>query len=179
MAAWVCLLLAAVVMLFSFRNRYESEAKSNYEKLNQTWSKLNKGDRANKIVNRTGRAVLDWQNESKDWLGHFAFISSVLPQCDKVYLTSLGTRRAGRNGILSFQLQAKDSDTLHEVEKALRDLGYVFKSVPHTPGNDRHGYSFRAAFDLLIPDKFDHDIKSNLETNALQRESRMTFMPRA
>ena len=162
----VCLLLAAVVMLFSFRNRYESEAKSNYEKLNQTWSKLNKGDRANKIVNRTGRAVLDWQNESKDWLGHFAFISSVLPQCDKVYLTSLGTRRAGRNGILSFQLQAKDSDTLHEVEKTLRDLGYVFKSVPHTPGNDRHGYSFRAAFDLLIPDKFDHDIKSNLETNA-------------
>jgi len=162
----VCVLLAAVVMLFSFRNRYESEAKSKYENLAPLLSKLKKGDTPNKIVIRTGKAVSDWTADSKDWLGHFAFLSSVLPQCDKVYLTSLGTRRTGQNGVLSFQLQAKDSDTLHEVEKTLRDLGYIFKSVPHTPGNDRHGYSFRASFDLIIPDEFNHDIKANLKTNS-------------
>ena len=162
----VCVLLAAVVMLFSFRNRYESEAKSKYEKLAPLLSKLKKADTPNKVVIRTGKAVSDWTADSKDWLGHFAFLSSILPQCDKVYLTSLGTRRTGQNGVLSFQLQAKDSDTLHEVEKTLRDLGYIFKSVPHTPGNDRHGYSFRASFDLVIPDEFNHDIKANLKTNS-------------
>tara|TARA_B100000676_G_C18052255_1_gene831990 strand:+ start:274 stop:1971 length:1698 start_codon:yes stop_codon:yes gene_type:complete len=161
----VCLLLASLVMLFSFRSRFEADAKAAYNSLTPQYTKLKKDERANKIIIRTGNAVTDWQNSATDWLGHFAFLSSVLPQCDKVYLTSMGSRRAGSNGILSFQLQAKDSDTLHSVEKSLRELGYSFKSVPHTPGNDRHGYSFRASFDLLIPSDFEHDIKENLKTN--------------
>jgi len=162
----ICLLLASLIMLFSFRNRYESDAKLTYEKLTPLYSKLKKDERANKLIIRTGRAVTDWRNDSKNWLGHFAFLSSVLPQCDKVYLTSLGSRRAGSDGILSFQLQAKDSDTLHEVEKTLRELGYSFKSVPHTPGNDRYGYTFRASFDLHIPRQFNQDIRDNLRTNS-------------
>ena len=125
-----------------------------------------KEERPNKFIIRTGEAVADWTNNSKDWLGHFAFLSSVLPQCDKIYLTTLGTRRSGESGIVSFQLQAKDSSTLHNVEKTLRELGYVFKSVPHTPGSERNGYSFRASFDLIIPDNFKHDLKNHLRTNA-------------
>ena len=162
----VCLLLAAVVMLFSFRNRYESDAKAAYTALTPKWNALKKEERPNKFIIRTGEAVADWTNNSKDWLGHFAFLSSVLPQCDKIYLTTLGTRRAGESGIVSFQLQAKDSSTLHNVEKTLRELGYVFKSVPHTPGSERNGYSFRASFDLIIPDNFKHDLKNHLRTNA-------------
>ena len=75
----------------------------------------------------------------------------------------MGSRRAGSNGILSFQLQAKDSDTLHSVEKSLRG---VTRSSPFRHSRQRPArLSFRASFDLLIPSDFEHDIKENLKTN--------------
>ena len=82
-----------------------------------------------------------------------------------VYLKKLGSRRAGSNGVVSFQLQSKDSSTLHIVEKRLRERGYIFNAVPQTPGSDRHGYSFSASFELIIPRTFKIDLKQFLNTN--------------
>ena len=162
----VCLLLAAVVMFFSFRNRYESEAKSNYEKLTPNLVKLKKGDRANKIVNRTGNASF-WIGRTNRKIG-LAILHSSVPCCRSAtrFITSmLGTRSAGSNGILSFQLQAKDSDTLHEVEKTCAIWGTFQIRPAYTRQRPPTATHFEP-FDLLIPDKFDHDIKSNLETNS-------------
>lgn len=161
----MCLLIAGTLMMFSVQKRFKSNAQSALDELAPIYSKLKKDERTNKIIIRTGDAVTAWSKESKDWLGHFAFLSTVLPSCEKVYLKNLGTRRVGQNGVITFQLQAKDSSTLHSVESRLRELGYVFKSIPQTPGNDRHGYTFRASFELMIPDNFKHDLKSYLNTN--------------
>jgi len=162
----LCLLIASTFVVFSIHKRSKSNAQAELDKLSPKYLALKKEERKNKIIIRTGDAVAAWKKESKDWLGHFAFLSSILPQCDKVYLKNLGTRRVGSSGVISFQLQAKDSSTLHSVEKRLRDIGYEFKSVPQTPGSDRHGYSFSASFELIIPDNFNHNLKDYLKTNS-------------
>ena len=160
------LIIAGALMLFSIQKRLKSNAQTELNKLSPQYLALKKEERKNKIIIRTGDAVTAWNKDSKDWLGHFAFISAILPPCDKIYLKNLGTRRVGSNGVISFQLQAKDSTTLHSVEKRLRDIGYEFKSVPQTPGSDRHGYSFSASFELIIPNNFKHNLKDYLKTNS-------------
>ena len=161
----ISLFIAGSLMLFSIQNRLKSTAQLALTKLSPQYSSLKKEERTNKIIIRTGNAVNAWSKESKDWLGHFAFLSSILPSSDKVYLKKLGSRRAGSNGVVSFQLQAKDSSTLHIVEKRLRERGYIFNAVPQTPGSDRHGYSFSASFELIIPGTFKLDLKQYLNTN--------------
>ena len=161
----ISILAAGSLVLFSIQKRLKSNAQAELNRLIPQYSALKKEERKNKIIIRTGDAVTTWRKESKDWLGHIAFLSAVLPPSDKVYLKNIGTRRIGSNGVITFQLQSKDSSTLHNVEKRLRELGYEFKSVPQTPGSDRHGYSFRASFELIIPDNFKHNLKNYLNTN--------------
>ncbi|MEE2615456.1 MAG: pilus assembly protein PilM [Verrucomicrobiota bacterium] len=171
----ISLLIAGSLMLFSIQKRSKSNAQAELDSLSPRYLALKKEERTYKTTILTGNAVTAWSKESEDWLGHFAFLSAILPKSDKVYLKSFGTRRITKSdpktkrsishGIISFQLQAKDSYTLHNVEKLLREAGYEFQSVPQTPGSDRHGYSFRASFELIIPKIFKHNLKDYLKTN--------------
>jgi hypothetical protein len=74
--------------------------------------------------------------------------------------------RSGKTGIISFQVQVRDSLVLHSFEKKLRNLGYTVKPVSFTPANDKYGYKFRATFDLTLPNRFPVDILHHQGTNA-------------
>ena len=108
--------------------------------------------------------IKNWHGSNRHWLEHVAFLSSVIPQCDQIYLLKINMRSAN-TGSISFQVQVRDSNVLHSFEKKLRNLGYIVKPVSFTPANDKYGYKFRATFDLTLPDRFPLDILRYLDTN--------------
>tara|TARA_B100000700_G_scaffold314888_1_gene402114 strand:+ start:75 stop:440 length:366 start_codon:yes stop_codon:yes gene_type:complete len=95
-----------------------------------------------------------------------AFLSSVIPQCDQIYLLKLNMR-SGKTGLITFQVQVKDSQVLHSLEKKLRGLGYLVNPVSFTPANDKFGYKFRATFELTLPNRFPVNLLHHQKTNSL------------
>jgi Tfp pilus assembly PilM family ATPase len=91
-----------------------------------------------------------WLGEAQDWLGHYAYLSSILPPSEEVYLTSFSV---SGQGVLRFSVQARSGETLARLDKQLRAAGYDVKPVAITPGADRYGYGFRSTVELVVPEK--------------------------
>jgi Tfp pilus assembly PilM family ATPase len=114
-----------------------------------------------KMINQS--AVVDnWIKGGRDWLGHYAYLASVLPPSEEVYLSSISV--AGQ-GVIRLAVQARSAETLARVEKQLRAAGYEMKAPAITPGADRFGYEFRSTIEIAVPDKLKIDLKK-LQTPA-------------
>ena len=164
----IVMLQALVFFLFGTRSKlgekYERQL-SGANGLISTYSTLAKQE---KDIGRWTRKIADtiksWHGANRHWLEHVAFLSSIIPQCDQIYLLKINMRSAN-TGVISFQVQVRDSNVLHSFEKKLRNLGYIVKPVSFTPANDKYGYKFRATFDLTLPDRFPLDLLRHLDTN--------------
>ncbi len=99
--------------------------------------------------------VEDWIKGERDWLEHYAYLTSVLPQSEEIYLTSLAV--AGQNTI-RMSVQARSGETLARLEKQLVAAGYEVKPIAITPGADRFGYEFRSTVELSVPAKLKIDL---------------------
>lgn len=99
--------------------------------------------------------VEDWIKGGRDWLEHYAYLTSILPPSEEIYLTSLtvSTEKAIRLAV-----QARSGETLARLEKQLRAAGYEVKPIAITPGADRFGYEFRSTVELAIPDRLKPDL---------------------
>ena len=162
-------LQALFVFLFGARSKMaqEYEAKlTGTGSLTSVYSTLAKQEKDfGRWTRKNADSVRGWHDANRNWLEHMAFLSSAIPQCDQIYLLKI-TMRSGKTGIISFQVQVRDSLVLHSFEKKLRNLGYTVKPVSFTPANDKYGYKFRATFDLTLPNRFPVDILHHQGTNA-------------
>ena len=160
----IVMLQALFVFLFGARSKLAEEYKvklSGANGLISTHSTLAKQEKdIGRWTRKNADAIRNWHGANRHWLEHMAFLSSAIPQCDQIYLLKI-TMREAKTGLISFQVQVRDSNVLHSFEKKLRNLGYIIKPVSFTPVNDKYGYKFRATFDLTLPNRFPH-----LDTNA-------------
>ena len=165
----VVMLQALFVLLFGARSKMADkyEAKlSGSSGLISAYSILAKREKdIGRWTRKNADSIRSWHGANRHWLEHVAFLSSVIPQCDQIYLLKINMRSA-KTAVISFQVQVRDSDVLHSFEKKLRDLGYIVKPVSFTPTNDKYGYKFRATFDLTLPGRFPLDLLRHLDTNA-------------
>jgi hypothetical protein len=99
--------------------------------------------------------VEDWIKGERDWLEHYAYLTSVLPPSEELYLTSLAV--SGQNTI-RMAVQARSGETLARLEKQLVAAGYEVKPIAITPGADRFGYEFRSTVELNVPAKLTIDL---------------------
>lgn len=99
--------------------------------------------------------VSEWVKGERDWLDHYAYLSSVLPPSDEVHITSFAV--TGQRA-LRLAVQARSGEILAKVEKQLRAAGYEVRPLSITPGTDRNGYDFRSNVELLVPDKLKIDL---------------------
>ena len=164
----IVMLQALVFFLFGARSKlaekYEGEL-SGAGGLIPTYSTLAKQEKdIGRWTRKSADTIKSWHGANRHWLEHVAFLSSVIPQCDQIYLLKINMRSAN-TGVISFQVQVRDSNVLHSFEKKLRNLGYIVKPVSFTPVNDQYGYKFRAIFDLTLPDRFPLDLLRHLDTN--------------
>ena len=165
----VVVLQALFVFLFGARSKLAEEYEvklSGTNGLISTHSILAKREKdIGRWTRKNADSIRSWHGANRHWLEHVAFLSSVMPQCDQIYLLKINMRSA-KTGVISFQVQVRNSDVLHSFEKKLRNLGYIVKPVSFTPVNDKNGYKFRATFDLTLPGRFPLDLLRHLDTNA-------------
>jgi len=166
----IVMLQALFVLLFGARSKMAKEYEKTLSGSNgliSTYNTLAKQEKEiGRWVRKNAGSIRSWHGANRHWLEHMAFLSSVIPQCDQIYLLKI-TMRSGKTGVITLQVQVRDSNVLHSFEKKLRKLGYIIKPVSFTPVNDKHGYKFRATFDLTLPDHFPLDLLHHLDANDL------------
>ena len=101
--------------------------------------------------------VEEWIRGERDWLEHYAYLTSVLPPGEEIYLSSLAV--SGQNTI-RLGVQARSGETLARMEKQLVAAGYEVKPIAITPGTDRFGYEFRSTVEVSVPSR----LKINLHS---------------
>jgi len=89
--------------------------------------------------------VSDWVKGGRNWLEHYAYLTSILPPSDEVYLTSLAV---DSQGVLRLAVQARSGEILARLNKQLQDGGYQVKPFAINPGANRFGYEFRSNLEL-------------------------------
>ncbi len=99
--------------------------------------------------------VDEWVKGSRDWLDHVAYLTSILPPSEELYITSL---TISLQGGLRLAVQARSGETLARLEKQLRSAGYDIRPIAISPGADRFGYEFRSTVELTIPDRLKIDL---------------------
>ena len=165
----IVILQALFVLLFGVRSKLAEEYEVKLSGANGLISTYNTLAKQEKDIGRWTRknadAIRSWHGANRHWLEHIAFLSSVIPQCDQIYLLKMNMR-SGKTGVISFQVQVRDSEVLHSFEKKLRNLGYIVKPVSFTPVNDKYGYKFRATFELTLPGRFPVNLLHHQKTNA-------------
>ena len=165
----IVILQALFVLLFGARSKLAEEYEVKLSGANGLISTYNTLAKQEKDIGRWTRknadAIRSWHGANRHWLEHMAFLSSVIPQCDQIYLLKINMRSA-KTGVISFQVQVRDSNVLHSFEKKLRNLGYIVKPVSFTPVNDKYGYKFRATFELTLPGRFPVNLLHHQKTNA-------------
>ncbi len=126
--------------------------------LNSTLAELADGEKKvptyRKLTQQTA-SVDAWIKAERDWLEHVAYLASVLPPSEEIYLKSIAI---GGNGGIRLDVQARSGETLARLEKQLRAAGYDVKPLAITPGADRFGYEFRSTVELGVPDKLRIDL---------------------
>ncbi len=106
-------------------------------------------------LTRQTAVVEDWVRGERDWLDHYAYLTSVLPPSEEIYLGSIAV--SGPNAI-RLAVQARSGETLARLEKQLVAAGYEVKPIAITPGADRFGYEFRSNVEVLVPAKLKIDL---------------------
>ncbi|MFM7102403.1 MAG: type IV pilus biogenesis protein PilM, partial [Verrucomicrobiota bacterium] len=151
-AAGLTLLLVGVLGLRSTLVRRRTAI------LNAAQAELSEAEKKRPVYRRLTQqttVVEDWVRGGRDWLEHYAYLTSILPPSEEIYLTSLAvsTEKAIRLAV-----QARSGETLARLEKQLRAAGYEVKPIAITPGADRFGYEFRSTVELAIPDRLKPDL---------------------
>jgi hypothetical protein len=104
---------------------------------------------------RQANVVSDWVRGGRNWLQHYAYLTSVLPPSDEIYLTSL---TVDHQGIIRLAIQARSGETLARLNKHLQDAGYGVKPFAINPGANRFGYEFRSNIELTPTPKLKIDL---------------------
>ncbi|MEX2673283.1 MAG: pilus assembly protein PilM [Phycisphaeraceae bacterium] len=100
------------------------------------------------------RNVDEWVEGRRSWLNHYLYLSSVLPPSEEVYVSNFATTTSGS---IRLNLHARSGKVLIDLDRRLRDAGYIVKPLAVTPGNDPHGYNFRTTVELSIPSPLPFD----------------------
>jgi Tfp pilus assembly PilM family ATPase len=97
-----------------------------------------------------------WIKGRHDWLEHVAYLTSVLPPSDEIYVKSLAI---GGNGGIRLDVQARSGETLARLGEKIHAAGYDVKPLAINPGADRFGYEFRSTVELGMPGKLLIDLQ--------------------
>lgn len=102
-----------------------------------------------KLIAQTA-VIEEWIKGDRDWLQQYAYLTSILPPSEEIYVTSLAI---SGQGSIRLAVQARSGETLARLDRQLRAAGYDVKPLAITPGADRFGYEFRSNVELILSAK--------------------------
>jgi Tfp pilus assembly PilM family ATPase len=146
--------LVLLITLFAVRTHLVKKRMAVKLKVQTELAQAEKNSKVYSRLRLQHRAVTNWMAEEKSWLNHFAYLSSILPGADEIYVSAFATTP---QHVIRFSVQSKTGELLAELDKKLRAAGYEVKPLSITPANDKFGYNFRTTVELTIPKKLAPD----------------------
>jgi len=93
------------------------------------------------------KALQEWRGERRDWLSHWAQLSSLFPGAPDAYVSGLKT---ASDGSMSFQVKARDSKIITDLGVSLAEAGYKFQPGGLTTAPNPYGYPYNAEIRIFI-----------------------------
>ena len=146
---------AAVIFLFAWHKHLMNQRLKVQKQITAELSKEEKNRGLYRRQRLQAASIKEWMNEGHNWLDHYAYLSSILPPSEEIYITSLSV---GGQGTIRFAVQARNGETLAKLDKQLRAAGYNVKPLAITPTADRHGYEFRSSVELTLTETMKIDL---------------------
>jgi hypothetical protein len=146
---------AAMIFFFGLRKHYIDQRLKVQQ---QILAELSKEDKNRSLFRRTrlqAASLQEWMREGHNWLDHYAYLSSILPPSEEIYITQLSV---GGQGTIRFAVAARNGETLAKLDKQLRAAGYNVKPLAITPAADKNGYNFRSNVELTLTDGMKIDL---------------------
>ncbi|MGB2822204.1 MAG: pilus assembly protein PilM [Phycisphaerae bacterium] len=84
-------------------------------------------------------SIARWQEEGREWLTHWAYLSAVFPSCADSYIDSLKT---SSDGSMSFTVRARESKIVTDIGQRLTEAGYKFQPGRLATSQDPFGYIY-------------------------------------
>lgn len=148
--------VGAVLLAYGARQNMLEPRRAALAEVTEQVRQLEDNQRFFRQAVREHETLEQWQQRRQPWADHLAYLSAILPPSDELYVTQLAT---ATSGAMRIGVQARDTETLSQLDRALRSAGYQPRPMAVTPGNDRHGYPFRATLELTPPrDTLDVDL---------------------
>jgi Tfp pilus assembly PilM family ATPase len=157
--AWGAAVVVLLIGILGLRAHLVGERMKVYEAVRKELTGAEKHVPTYRRMQQQAAAVQKWVKGSRNWLEQLAYLSTVLPGSENLYVTSISV---SGQGAIHLAVQAKSGEILADLQKQLRAAGYELKPLAITPGNDRHGYQFRSAVELIVPPGIKIDLSKAL-----------------
>jgi type IV pilus assembly protein PilM len=146
---------AALVFFFGLRKHFIDQRLQVQKQITTELSREEKNRPLYRRMRQQALSLQEWAREGHNWLDHYAYLSSILPPSEEIYITQLSV---GAQGTIRFAVQARNGETLAKLDKQLRAAGYNVKPLAITPASDKHGYNFRSNVELTLTDGMKIDL---------------------
>jgi len=146
---------AALIFFFGLRKHFIDQRLHVQRQIIAELSKEEKNRPLYRRMRQQALSIQDWAREGHNWLDHYAYLSSILPASEEIYITQLSV---GAQGTIRFAVQARNGETLAKLDKQLRAAGYNVKPLAITPASDKLGYNFRSNVELTLTDGMKIDL---------------------
>jgi hypothetical protein len=148
--------LALLIALLAVRKVLIDKRMAAFQDASAELSQAQKQEPLYRALLNHATVVGDWVKGGRNWLQHYAYLASVLPPSEEIYLTSLAV---DNQGTIRLSVQARSGEILAQLDKQLRAAGYEVKPLAINPGADPFGYEFRSSVELLAPPKIKIDLR--------------------
>jgi Tfp pilus assembly PilM family ATPase len=105
------------------------------------------------------KALQQWQDERRDWLTHWAQLSTLFPGAPDAYISGLKTVETSGEWSLSLVVKARDSKIITDLGDRLAAAGYKFQPGGLTTTPDPYGYPYSEEVRVFIEPDMELDLR--------------------
>jgi len=150
------LLLAGLVGRTMYLSGTEGQLKAMEAQLSPRGELVKENRRLKDLASRL-ESIDAWVESGRNWLDHWAYLSSLFPPCREAYITGLKTNP---DGSMAFTVRARTSEVITDLGKRLAEAGYDFKPGQIATGDDPFGYPYGAGVKLIVQPEMKVDLAS-------------------
>jgi len=131
-------------------HRHLAGKRTRIQALQAQLTQLKAQDKQVRALARRVQAIESWVGERRCWLDDLAQLSSLLPPCQRAYVTSLKTHGGDE---IRFTIRASHSEVIGNLCRRLGEAGYKPSAGQLTTGNDPYGldYPYATEIKLIVP----------------------------
>lgn len=163
--------VVALVCVIIGRSMYLGGKQADVTALRTHYNTLKEQAKQLRLLTRQAAALKEWQQQDRDWLANWAYLSALLPGADQAYVTSF---RANSDGSVSLSIKARRVDVITAIAERLDKAGYTYKAGSVSPMRDRFGYPISTPLRIEIAP---HQAIDLAHTVAPQRTDRAVPAP--